>query len=66
MMTPNRRSRTTRWRQTSLRHLSLLRYYMPADRGLGHFTTTKSGEQRIDTLTTRELMEYRIIWDQGI
>eukprot|EP00972_Heterocapsa_arctica_P094712 13965605-Heterocapsa_arctica.AAC.1 len=26
----------------------------------------KNGGERIDTLTTRELMEYRIIWDQGI
>eukprot|EP00972_Heterocapsa_arctica_P037170 5472736-Heterocapsa_arctica.AAC.1 len=26
----------------------------------------KNGGERIDTLTTRELMEYRVIWDQGI
>eukprot|EP00972_Heterocapsa_arctica_P058206 8586995-Heterocapsa_arctica.AAC.1 len=39
---------------------------MPASRGLGHFTTTKDAGVRIDTLTTRELMEYRIIWDKGI
>eukprot|EP00972_Heterocapsa_arctica_P075323 11111913-Heterocapsa_arctica.AAC.1 len=44
----------------------LLQYYLPAERGLGHFTTTRSGWQRIDSLTTRQLMEYRILWDQGI
>eukprot|EP00972_Heterocapsa_arctica_P058322 8605207-Heterocapsa_arctica.AAC.1 len=44
----------------------LRQYYLPEDRGLGHFMTTKEGGRRIDTLTTRELMESRIIWDQGI
>eukprot|EP00972_Heterocapsa_arctica_P110010 16198911-Heterocapsa_arctica.AAC.1 len=45
---------------------NLRKFYMPADRGLGHFTTMQDGVVRIDSLTTRDLMEYRVIWDQGI
>eukprot|EP00972_Heterocapsa_arctica_P028826 4241376-Heterocapsa_arctica.AAC.1 len=44
----------------------LREFYLPADCGLGHFMTEKNGSVRIDTLTTRELMEYCVIWDKGI
>eukprot|EP00972_Heterocapsa_arctica_P039723 5853930-Heterocapsa_arctica.AAC.1 len=37
----------------------LRQFYMPAEPGLGHFTTMKNGGVRVDSLTTRELMEYR-------
>eukprot|EP00972_Heterocapsa_arctica_P114737 16444013-Heterocapsa_arctica.AAC.1 len=41
-------------------------YYMPAERGLGHYMTKKVGGVRIDSLTTRELMGIRVIWHDGI
>ena len=38
-------------------------YYLPRNRGLEGYTTTKGGSVRLDSLTTRELMGIRRFWD---
>eukprot|EP00972_Heterocapsa_arctica_P064666 9541434-Heterocapsa_arctica.AAC.1 len=46
----------------------LLEWYLPPLPGrlLGHYTTTKGGNVRIDSLTTNEVMDMRIFWHEGV
>eukprot|EP00972_Heterocapsa_arctica_P078832 11625535-Heterocapsa_arctica.AAC.1 len=40
-----------------------IRFYLPPGRSLESYTTAKDGGKRLDSLTTREIMSLRRIWD---